>query len=240
MDGCQPRQQRKPGAAPKSPLPFACDHMAPHPHSHAHAHPHPHPRWWAEGRDGHLRLAPAAAARAVERALARGALARARCAHGAVLLGLLRRGHEAVRPRACNPMPIHAHLAGLPRRVIALRRPPYVRPQPCVIEAATLCAQVGSQAISPSRRVEPARPRRRACGRRAAAQVAGLLAQGARAAHDAARRPRAADRPHLRGGEAHPIRPRPAHQRRLRRRVPHVAHSSRSLTRPVVRTGRTV
>ena len=136
-------------------------------------------------------------------------------------------------------MPIHVHLAGLPRRVIALRRPPYVRPQPCVIEAATLCAQVGSQAISPSRRVEPARRRRRACGRRAAAQVAGLLAQGARAAHDAARRPRAADRPHLRGGEAHPIRPRPAHQRRLRRRVPHVAHSSRSLTRPVVKTGRT-
>ena len=234
LDGCQAGQRREPGAAPKSPLPFARDHVDPRPR------PHPHPRWWAEGRDGHLRLAAAAAARAVERALARDPLARARCAHGALLLRLLRRGHEAVRPRACNPMPIHAHLAGLHRCVIALRRPPYVRPQPCVIEAAILCAQVGSQAISPRRRLEPARPRRRACGRRAAAQVAGLLAQGARAAHDAARRPRAADRPHLRGGEAHPIRTRPAHQRRLRRRVPRVAHSSRSLTRPVVKTGRTV
>ena len=109
-----------------------------------------------------------------------------------------------------------------------------VRLQPCVVEAATLCAQVGHQAVSCRRRVEPARPRRRACGRRAAAEAAGLLAQGARAAHDAARRPRAANRPHLRGGEAHLVRPRPVYQRRLRRRVPHVAHSSRSHTRAVV------
>ena len=109
-----------------------------------------------------------------------------------------------------------------------------LRLQPCVVEATTLCAQVGYQAISCRRRVEPARPRRRACGRRAAAEAAGLLAQGARAAHDAARRPRAANRPHLRGGEAHLVRPRPVYQRRLRRRVPHVAHSSRSHTRTVV------
>jgi hypothetical protein len=67
--------------------------------------PPPPPRWWAEGRDGHLRLAAAAAAGAVERALARDALARTRCHHGALLLRLLGRGHQAVGPRACNPCP---------------------------------------------------------------------------------------------------------------------------------------
>jgi len=61
-------------------------------------------RWWAEGRVGHLRLAAAAAAGSVERALARDALARARCYHGALLLRLLGRGYQAVGPRTSNPM----------------------------------------------------------------------------------------------------------------------------------------
>jgi hypothetical protein len=76
------------------------------------------------------------------------------------LWGLAPATHVHVHIHVHVPCPCSMfHVAGLQPCVITLRL------QPCVLEAATLCAQVGSHAISCRRRVELARPRRRACGR---------------------------------------------------------------------------